>query len=586
MPVAEGTGGGVAKWQLALVVGAPVALGLGYMYYKNNVRTSNRSTKPETKPDRHAKSKENGASTDKQISIDGDVDSNQVPSSAAKQPETPLEEAQRYKKEGNTYFKIGKYDKAIAQYNMAIEICPVQNVEEMATFYQNRAAAYEQLGKYDSVKMDCTKAIELKPRYVKALLRRARASEQMGDLESALEDVTATCIYEGFSSQMSLTLADRLLKQLGKQHVQENLQNKKFIMPSKHFIKTYMLSFPNDPVFSRLQLPLPEDIPELYRNLLQALKDEKYDDIISLCTDAINSLEADATSCKFEILLLRATFYLLLGKHSLAFEDLDFIINSEDMPKNVKLNALIKRATLYMQLEDPEKAVKGFEEAMMMDETYSDIYQHSGQTNLVLNRVDEAKRDFEKAVRYNPNYSSGHVQKCYADYRHATFKRDITALQNAEKCFKETLEKYPDHPEGYMLYGQIMSESQDFEKADEYFAKVLELDPLDANVYVHRGLLQLQWHGNTSSGIDRAVEYIHKALEIDEKCEVGYETLGSIEVQRGNLEEAIKLFDKALELCRTSLELTHLYSLRNATKTQLILKRKLGLDIKDVPNVH
>lgn len=71
-------------------------------------------------------------------------------------------------------------------------------------------------GKYDSVKMDCTKAIEMKPRYVKALLRRARALEQMGDLESALEDVTATCIYEGFSSHMSLTLADKLLKQLGK----------------------------------------------------------------------------------------------------------------------------------------------------------------------------------------------------------------------------------------------------------------------------------------------------------------------------------------------------------------------------------
>lgn len=80
MPVADGTGGGVAKWQLALVVGAPVALGLGYMYYKNNVRTN-------AKPDRHAKPKENGASTDKQISIDGDIDGNQVPSSAPKQPE-------------------------------------------------------------------------------------------------------------------------------------------------------------------------------------------------------------------------------------------------------------------------------------------------------------------------------------------------------------------------------------------------------------------------------------------------------------------------------------------------------------------
>lgn len=78
----------------------------------------------------------------------------------------------------------------------------------------------------------------------------------------------------------------------------------------------------------------------------------------------------------------------------------------------------------------------------------------------------------------------------------------------------------------------MMSESQNFEKADEYFAKALEIDPENANVYVHRGLLQLQWHGNTIGGIDKAMEYIHKALEIDEKCELGYETLGSIEVQR------------------------------------------------------
>lgn len=83
MPVADGTGSGVAKWQLALVVGAPVALGLGYMYYKNNVRTN-------AKPDRRDKSKENGASTDKQISIDGDIDGNQVPSSVPKQPEVKI----------------------------------------------------------------------------------------------------------------------------------------------------------------------------------------------------------------------------------------------------------------------------------------------------------------------------------------------------------------------------------------------------------------------------------------------------------------------------------------------------------------
>jgi len=73
-----------------------------------------------------------------------------------------------------------------------------------------------------------------------------------------------------------------------------------------------------------------------------------------------------------------------------------------------------------------------------------------------------------------------------------------------------------------------MSETQQFEKADTYYAKALEQDPDNATVYVHRGLLQLQWNGN----VDKTVEYIHKALELDEKCELAYESLGSIEVQR------------------------------------------------------
>ncbi|KAI4472249.1 hypothetical protein M0802_017012 [Mischocyttarus mexicanus] len=69
--VSSVTSSALPKWQLALAVGAPVALGLGYMYYKNN-------KKPCSKPER-GKSKcgslENGTNN-KQISIDEDCNSN------------------------------------------------------------------------------------------------------------------------------------------------------------------------------------------------------------------------------------------------------------------------------------------------------------------------------------------------------------------------------------------------------------------------------------------------------------------------------------------------------------------------------
>lgn len=59
--------------------------------------------------------------------------------------QTPLQKAQKYKNEGNAQFKMGKYDEAIVLYNKAIDTCPKENTEDLATFYQNRAAAYEHL---------------------------------------------------------------------------------------------------------------------------------------------------------------------------------------------------------------------------------------------------------------------------------------------------------------------------------------------------------------------------------------------------------------------------------------------------------
>lgn len=46
---------------------------------------------------------------------------------------------------------------------------------------------------------------------------------------------------------------------------------------------------------------------------------------------------------------------------------------------------------------------------------------------------------------------------------------------------------------------------------------------------------------------------------------------------RGNLIIAIDMFNKAIELARTELEMTHLFSLRDAAVSQLKITSKLGI---------
>ncbi len=76
--------------------------------------------------------------------------------------------------------------------------------------------------KYSSGKADCAKALELNPKYIKAVLYRARILEQTGNLEAALKDMTTVCIYEGCSPD-SLVKVEIILKKLGKLHIKSTL---------------------------------------------------------------------------------------------------------------------------------------------------------------------------------------------------------------------------------------------------------------------------------------------------------------------------------------------------------------------------
>ena len=72
---------------------------------------------------------------------------------------------------------------------------------------------------------------------------------------------------------------------------------------------------------------------------------------------------------------------------------------------------------------------------------------------------------------------------------------------------------------------------------------------------------------------------MNKALEIDEKNEFAYEMLGTLEIQQGNLKKAIPLFDKAIPLANTELEMAHLFGLRDAALAQITVASKLDVNL-------
>lgn len=145
-----------------------------------------------------------------------------------------------------------------------------------------------------------------------------------------------------------------------------------------------------------------------------------------------------------------------------------------------------------------------------------------------MDKTEKARQDFEKAVQLNPDFPIAYVQKCYADYRYAMLTQNIDLLMKNMEDFRKATEKYPTCLEVFVLYAQVLTERQDYEAAEKLYLKASEIEPNNATLQVHRGLLQLQWKAN----IDKAVQLMRNAIKLDEKCEFAYETLGTVEVQR------------------------------------------------------
>ncbi|KAG7516960.1 tetratricopeptide repeat protein 1 [Solea senegalensis] len=92
------------------------------------------------------------------------------------------------KEMGNGQFKAAEWAAAEQTYSQALVVCPVCFSAERAVLFSNRAAARAHLGVKERAISDCSRAIELNPDYVRALLRRAELYDQTEKLDEALDD--------------------------------------------------------------------------------------------------------------------------------------------------------------------------------------------------------------------------------------------------------------------------------------------------------------------------------------------------------------------------------------------------------------
>lgn len=118
--------------------------------------------------------------------------------------------AQELKEEGNKFFQKRDYEGAMLKYEKALKLLPRNHIN-VSYLRSNMAACYMQIGisEYPRAIHECNLALEVTPKYSKALLKRARCYEGLNRLELALRDVGTVLKMEP-NNLMAAEISDRV----------------------------------------------------------------------------------------------------------------------------------------------------------------------------------------------------------------------------------------------------------------------------------------------------------------------------------------------------------------------------------------
>ncbi|CAN6540717.1 unnamed protein product [Malus baccata var. baccata] len=132
------------------------------------------------------------------------------PKAYDKDTEVFISMSQELKDEGNKLFQKRDLEGALLKYEKALKLLPRNHID-VSYLRSNMAACYMQMGlsEYPRAINECNLALEVTPKYSKALLKRAKCYEALNRLDLALRDVGTVLNMEP-KNVMAMEVAERV----------------------------------------------------------------------------------------------------------------------------------------------------------------------------------------------------------------------------------------------------------------------------------------------------------------------------------------------------------------------------------------
>jgi predicted O-linked N-acetylglucosamine transferase (SPINDLY family) len=233
-------------------------------------------------------------------------------------------------------------------------------------------------------------------------------------------------------------------------------------------------------------------------------------------------------------------------------------------------DALNNLANIDVHNGEFEAALDRYLQAKSMRHDWPEIHHNLGFLYRKMERKEDAKAEFRRAVEINPEYAMalcklGEIEAEDGEWdeaeEHLVAAEKLTDFDSetefyfgamyhqkknypeAIKCFQRSVELNDAIPEVWNNLGNAQLENGDLDDALDSFARSLDLKPDCARVHNNLGKLQ------RSRGDRKLAEFHYrKALEIEPELLVAASNLGALLVEGGNFQEGKDFLEQALEI--------------------------------------
>jgi len=201
---------------------------------------------------------------------------------------------------------------------------------------------------------------------------------------------------------------------------------------------------------------------------------------------------------------------------------------------------------------------------------------HLGKTYVHLNRLDEARQQFQKVIKIAPGNAFAHFQLGQVLSKMGQPAAAATAYQVALKIF-------PENAVALTNLGTIHAQLGNLPAAFVTFQKAVLAQPSYAPAHNNIG----EFYAYKRQGLAIAQKHFRRALELEPDYLTALNNLGNVDMASGNYAEAMKFFTRVIAVdpkfvpAYGNLALIHSLNGRNAEAVQC-LRRILALEPNDV----